>query len=207
MTARKLVEAGAVGKATRVLREALEIVGDELALRAAPQLCPHHQPQPPAAYDEQDDEQQQFELHFARALRAAPKRSAAGPDGWRYEHLQLVQTDLSALRALATVAAALARGTLPPEVQELATAARLLPLTKSPTRIRPINLASPLRRLASKAVNKMAADEVAEGLRGRQFGYKHTAGAELVHKHVSTALRIHPGSAVLSLDAADAFRT
>ncbi|CAK0905146.1 unnamed protein product, partial [Prorocentrum cordatum] len=206
MTSRKLVEAGAVGKATRVLREALEIAGDELTLQAAPQLFPHHQPQPPAAYDEQDDEQQQFELHFAKALRAAPKRSAVGPDGWRYEHFQLVQTDLSALCALATVAAALARGTLSQEVQGLATAARLLPLTRSPTRIRPINLASPLRRLASKAVNKMAADEVAEGLRGKQFGYKHTAGAELVHKRVSTALHVRPDYAVLSLGAADAFQ-
>ena len=83
---------------------------------------------------------------------------------------------------------------------------RAPPRTRGPESA-PINLAGPLRRLASKAVNKMAADEVAEGLRGKQFGYKHTAGAELVHKHVSTALRIHPGSAVLSLDAADAFRT
>ncbi|CAK0827826.1 unnamed protein product, partial [Prorocentrum cordatum] len=43
------------------------------------------------------------------------------------------------------------------------------------------------------------------GLRGTQFGYKHTAGAELVHKHVSTALHVRPDYAVLSLDAADAF--
>ncbi|CAK0841389.1 unnamed protein product [Prorocentrum cordatum] len=92
------------------------------------------------------------------------------------------------------------------EVQELAKAARPLPLTKTPTRIRPMNLASPLRRLASKAVNKMASDEVAEGLRGKQCGCKHTAGAELVHKHVSTALRVRPDYAVLFLGAADAFQ-
>ncbi|CAK0909948.1 unnamed protein product [Prorocentrum cordatum] len=44
----------------------------------------------------------------------------------------------------------------------------------------------------------MAADEVAEGLRGKQRGYKHAAGAELVHEHVSTALRVRPGYAALS---------
>ncbi|CAK0822098.1 unnamed protein product, partial [Prorocentrum cordatum] len=201
MTARKLVEAGAVGKTTRVFREAFEIAGDELTLQAAPQLFLHDQPQPLAAYYEQDDEQQHFELHFAKALRAAPKRSAAGPDGWRCEHLHLVQTDLSALCALTTVAAALARGTLPQEVEELATAARFLLLAKSPTRIRPINLASSLCCLAPKAVNKMVADEVAEGLRGKQFGCKRAAGAELVHERVSTALRVLLGYAVVYRDA------
>ena len=203
---RKLVEAGALGKATNRLRDAQEIAGDTLTLQATPQLFPVCVPVALDTYDEQEGEREEFELHFAKALRAAPPRSAAGPDGWRYEHFQLVQAETATLRALAAVASAFARNTLPPEVQRLAAAARLLPLAKSDTRIRPINLSAPLRRLASSAVNKMAAAEVAEGLQGTQFGYKHTAGAEVLHKLVSTALHVRPDYAVLSLDAADAFQ-
>ena len=117
----------------------------------------------------------------------SPRWSGAGPLGDRYEHyFCMAQCDGSG-SATAELLSRLVSGDVPPEVKNLALAAKLIGLAKKDDGTRVVASGGVPRRLVGKAVCKSRAREIQEAAGPAQYGVNVSAGAETIQKIVTAA--------------------
>ena len=143
-------------------------------------------------------------LSFARG-------SAAGPSGWRPEHLVVGlkvapgnrgEKTCTVLTKLVNV---LAAGKLPATVAPYFCGARLHAAKKKDDGLRPIAVGNILCRLVAKCFATALADKAAAYLTPHQLGIGVQGGAEAVTHAVRQAVQEHPSSWVLQGDLVNAF--
>ena len=140
------------------------------------------------------------------ALEAAPRRSAAHVDGWRWEHLR----DLAALDTfhdgLLLYAHAVARVDVPPLVADFLASATLLPFLKRPASVvdgeraaahaagqdytpptRPISVSSVLVRLVGSCLLCALEGPLQEAASPAQYAFRIKNGVEAVQVGVRVA--------------------
>uniref|UniRef100_A0A0G4GRH0 Reverse transcriptase domain-containing protein n=1 Tax=Chromera velia CCMP2878 TaxID=1169474 RepID=A0A0G4GRH0_9ALVE len=147
------------------------------------------------------------------ALRTAPRGSAQGITGWRYEHLRfLLPPDGTGAigRKQAAVLAweqDLIAGRAPPEVLDLLACGRCFALRKNKdgTKIRPITVGDAVRRWISRAVLQEHGERIEKHLGVRQYAVRTQDGCARLYHTVRTALQMDKSAVFLRLDAQNAF--
>lgn len=207
----RLMFAEELGKAARQVQDDIKIAP---GVKAAPLLPNFFRtvplPDPLAMTGVQSDtasETQDLEVFAAQledSISRSPARSAAGVDGYRYEHLRLLLKIPTALQDLAWVLRGALQGLLGDGPLHALATTRIIALDKGPT-IRPIQITSVLKRAANRAVARMELQSVMDTLASGQHGLAVTAGAELMHKSVAMLLQRFDDFAMVIADAEDAF--
>uniref|UniRef100_A0A0G4IEJ2 Uncharacterized protein n=1 Tax=Chromera velia CCMP2878 TaxID=1169474 RepID=A0A0G4IEJ2_9ALVE len=142
------------------------------------------------------------------AIRSAPKGSAQGVTGWRYEHLSyFLPRDGSAQARILRIATCLARGDAPVGFISLLAGGRCFALNKNArgTEVRPIVVGDVLRRWVTRTILLEFGIQFEQHLAPLQFTVRTRAGTEKLFRCVQTCLQWSPSSAVLNLDALNAF--
>ena len=143
---------------------------------------------------------QGIQASISQALGRAQRRTAPGPDGWRYHHIQPLQADHIATQAVARLLTTAAAGQAPePRLQHLATADLYL-LTKPSGGDKPTTCASVWRSLFGRAIARpLGAQATARGS-PRQAAAATPHGPELAHHRITLALCQRPHAAVMGVD-------
>ena len=136
------------------------------------------------------------------ALRSAPRGSAPGPTGWRYEHLRAIYGEASRIEEavpLAPFVRTMIEGKLPERCAKILSAARLHALSKPNGGVRPIAVGDVLRRWVTRAVCRDHKETFEADFAPLQFAVGVSGGAEKLSgpvrhtwKHRSTPLRGGP---------------
>uniref|UniRef100_A0A0G4FKI3 Reverse transcriptase domain-containing protein n=1 Tax=Chromera velia CCMP2878 TaxID=1169474 RepID=A0A0G4FKI3_9ALVE len=146
--------------------------------------------------------------NLLEAIRSAPKSSAQGVTGWRYEHLGffLPRDGLAQARILC-IATCLTRDDAPVGFISLLAGGRCFALKKNArgTEVRPIVVGDVLRRWVTRAILLEFGPQFERHLGPLQFAVRTRAGTEKLFRYVQTCLQRSPSSAVLNLDASNAF--
>ncbi|CEL92307.1 unnamed protein product [Vitrella brassicaformis CCMP3155] len=150
------------------------------------------------------------------ALKTAPRGSAAGPTGWRYEHLRacMGEGDASAEDGTVPLPSFVYRmlaGNMPDSCTTTLSAARLFALMKDNGGVRPIAVGDVLRRWVTKAVcmeNKLAFEDDFAPL---QFAVGTSAGGEKIFRACQTYLETRRDDSdrrvLVTLDCKNAFNS
>ncbi len=146
-----------------------------------------------------------FASNLEQYLATSPMRSAAGLNGYRYGHLRPLLPIASAVEDLEWLLRMIVQGQLGDGPLLTLSAARIVAFDKAGPSIRPIQIASVLKRLASKAAAKMELPAIVDRLFEGEHGLATTAGAELMHKSVVMMLQRFDDFGMVIADAEDAF--
>lgn len=148
------------------------------------------------------------------ALRSAPRGSAPGISGWRYEHLKWFLGRSDAPEGCVPLPAfvdRMLRGDLPEAVRSLLAAARIFGLDKDDGAggVRPIAIGDVLRRWVTKAICLEHNLQVAEELAPLQMAVGTSAACEKVYRIASTYIETRPDErrVLVTLDAKNAFNS
>jgi hypothetical protein len=152
---------------------------------------------------------------LATALRTAPRRSAPGPSGWRYEHVRALFEELldsPHSDIIDQFALDMLDGNVPAAVHVALQAAWLSALAKPDGAARPIAVGDVLRRWVTRALMIRHKDAVRDHLGIAQFAVGTRAGAEKLVRSVDTVLTRRAdggptGKAVIAFDASNAFNS
>ena len=85
-------------------------------------------------------------------IKSLPRGSAAGPSGWRYEHIKALVADPSVGVLFHQVCSLIANGRFPQSVAMLLSASRLIALPKASGEVRPIAIGKCFRRATARAI-------------------------------------------------------
>ena len=148
-------------------------------------------------------------LRFKQAVAAA-RGKAAGPDAITADILYQIVADCRACQSTTMAVIRLIQdGKCPPFVTARLAAARLIGLPKPGSTalhpiLRPIAVASLLRRIAASLLVRHYKKEVEEAVGPHQFGFCQ-AGREAVYLTLAATLQEHPEWTLLELDVRNAF--
>jgi hypothetical protein len=145
---------------------------------------------------------------IVQAIKRAPKRSAPGVTGWRYEHLQAllpVSGEFEIPCAIALLTDIL-KARLPESIKDLLRIGILFAIAKSNGGIRPVAVTDVLRRVITKAIATHYKMNWGEAVGDLQYGVSIPAGSECVVKTCQVYLDLFPDQhAIVSADAQNAF--
>uniref|UniRef100_A0A0G4I063 Reverse transcriptase domain-containing protein n=1 Tax=Chromera velia CCMP2878 TaxID=1169474 RepID=A0A0G4I063_9ALVE len=147
------------------------------------------------------------------ALRTAPKGSAQGITGWRYEHLRFLfppdGTGAIGRKQAAVLAWGqdLIAGRAPPEVNDLLACERCFALWKNKdgTKIRPITVGDAVRRWISRVVLQEYGERIEKHLGVRQYAVRTQDGCAHLYHTVRTAFQMDKSAVFPQLDAQNTF--
>uniref|UniRef100_A0A0G4GRQ9 Reverse transcriptase domain-containing protein n=1 Tax=Chromera velia CCMP2878 TaxID=1169474 RepID=A0A0G4GRQ9_9ALVE len=150
--------------------------------------------------------------NLLETIRSAPKGSAQGVTGWRYKHLSyFLPRDGSVQARILHIATCLARGDAPVGFISLLAGGRCFALNKNArgTEVRPIVVGDVLRWWVTRAILLEFGIQFERHLGPLQFAVRTRAGTEKLFgiRCVQTYLQRSPSSAMLNLDASNAFNT
>ena len=205
------VREGALSKAAKLLLENASPAGDVEAelrklhpVRTVPVQIPNANLESNAELEIDKDV-------VSKALRTFPPGSSGGPSGLRPIHLiEALKKDQggSLLEALALYCQSFVQGSLPLEARDWFCGARLIPISKKPSGVRPIAVGETLRRLAAKTLVLVAQDDAAKKLFPLLLGVNVAQGTEaIIHAVRAFAERASPGEAVVLVDFQNAYNT
>uniref|UniRef100_A0A0G4FJA4 Reverse transcriptase domain-containing protein n=1 Tax=Chromera velia CCMP2878 TaxID=1169474 RepID=A0A0G4FJA4_9ALVE len=146
--------------------------------------------------------------NLLEAIRSVSKGSAQGVTGWRYEHLSyFLPRDGSAQARILRIATCLARGDAPVGFISLLVGGRCFALNKNAkgTEVKPIVVGDVLRRWVMRAILLEFGVQFERHLGPLQFAVHTRADTEKLFRCMQTCLQQFPSSAVLNLDASNAF--
>ena len=148
---------------------------------------------------------------IASGLKKFPPGSGAGPSGLMAAHVPLGNDSetRSLHEALAAFCTQFVRGELPPEQRDLFCGARLIPIAKKPSGVRPIAVGETLRRLAAKCLVEKYQSTVLEYLTPLQLGVGVRGATEAIIHRVKEWLHsgVPADHALLLVDFSNAFNT
>ena len=202
------IAAGALGKALQCVKGKTPLARPAEAAAAVPCLFPQAAI-PPWTHTEASlaDDNAAFGEAVRRSILRSPKRSGAGPDGMRYEHLRCLLLHDPANQDIAYLLEHYLKGTLPPTVIAAFGAGTLVPLQKPGGRgVRPLVIGTVLHRVAARALCNTFAARMAEATAPNQFGSHRSAGGEKMHKIALALTTVDLDLCVLSIDLSNAFQ-
>jgi hypothetical protein len=142
------------------------------------------------------------------AIKEAPRRSAPGPSGWRYEHLKAIISDRQELTPVLGILTKILLAQIPPEIRDILRTTWLIGAAKYiSSSIRPISLSDVLRRVVAKAIALKYKCSWKQAVGIHQFGVATSAGVEAVQSGVQLFLQSNPNSAAFIADGANAFNS
>jgi len=146
------------------------------------------------------------------AIQTFPNGSAAGPDGFRPQHLKDLMigasNDIPLLLAVTDLINLLLEGKTPLSVRGALFGATLLAVVKKQGGIRPIAVGYVWRRIAAKVACSHVKDACASLLAPRQLGFGVSGGAEAAVRAARRFLdNMQPGQLFLKIDFRNAFNT
>ena len=202
------IAAGALGKALQCVKGKTPLARPSEAASALPGLFPAAAIPPWGPTDASlADDNTAFDEAVRRSLLRSPKRSGAGPDGMRYEHLRCLLIHDPANQDISYLLDHYLKGTLPPTVIAAFGSGTLVPLQKPGGRgIRPLVIGTVLHRIAARALCNTFAARMAEATAPNQFGSHRSAGGEKMHKIALALTTTKLDLCVLSIDLSNAFQ-
>ena len=152
--------------------------------------------------------------YLIAALKTAPRGSAPGPTGWRYEHLRAFLGEASSdpeAVPCPTFVRRMLFGDLPDICRRIQASARLFALEKSDGGVRPIAIGDVLRRWITKALCMQHKVAFQEDLSPLQFAVGTEAGSEKIFRAAQTFIETEGGPfnrrVLISLDCRNAFNS
>lgn len=152
-----------------------------------------------------------IKFDFEKIIKSFPPGTAAGPDGWRVQHfIDVLRTcpagsHLDPRPMFSKIVETFISSGFP---SQLVSSARLIPLPKKDSGIRPIAIGNVWRRLTAKVVLKSMLPKSLSLLKPQQLGVGISGGAE----HICHAVRLKlnenqndPKFAILQVDFKNAF--
>jgi hypothetical protein len=164
-------------------------------------------PFPSQAFQETDDTSyRQWDLSPAevkKTLGSMNNDAAPGPSGLTVQSLKRVMATEEGANSVTTIVNRIVNGN---ETNTLGLlGATLVPLIKSPSKVRPIAIGEVITRLGAKALLRKQSKELSQFLRPIQQGVREPAGTEkTIH---AVRKQYQAGKAVLSLDIKNAFNS
>lgn len=146
-----------------------------------------------------------IQTHLEHLLELAPRRTASGPDGWRYYHLQCLQRNASARSSVARLLVLLGTDCTPPTVHRCLRTAQLWLVPKPAGGARPLTCTSIWCRLFGRAVARHYKPFLAAYAGTHQAAMWPTVGAELAHRTLSVSHNLRPHTALVGVDLKNAF--
>ena len=137
--------------------------------------------------------------------RKSPRGSRAGPSGWRFEHLRVLQDNASTSNLLFSLCSLIAEDKVPPSAVPLLSCSRLIALPKSNGDVRPIAIGETLRRLTAKAICFQLRSSFSTYFEPIQHGVATPCGGELLAHHVTLLLDGNSDLSLLKTDISNAF--
>jgi hypothetical protein len=165
---------------------------------------------------EPEQEEEITEQELETALWKAPRGSAPGVDGWRFEHfwdcLRVTSTavDPAAVRltdALLALVNQAQQGKLPAWSYDLMAGANLVALRKGNADVRPIAMGCVFRKLVSRCLLAHFQALIDAHFLPMQFGVGARSGAETVVHTVSTLMEEHPDWVFFQTDFSNAYNS
>ncbi|MDO9013575.1 MAG: reverse transcriptase domain-containing protein, partial [Polynucleobacter sp.] len=145
------------------------------------------------------------EFNLAKVLLALPKGSAPGLDGWRFEFLRLVAASASCCFSLLIVVNLMLQGGIPDDAVPPLANCRLIPLKKGDNDVRPIAIASCLRRLVARVVCYRSSRAFQAFFQPIQFGVAVAGGTEAIIHYARAHLQKNPDHCLIQVDIKNAF--
>ena len=141
------------------------------------------------------------------SLASFNKGTAAGPSGLRVQHLaDVISVNPDLAETLSRWCTRVANADVPRDVECFLAAARLIPLRKKPTGIRPVAVGETLRRLVGKLVLARAAPTCRNILeRHRQMGGSPGGLDMAIHTIGQAARNLGPDEVEIKVDWTNAF--
>jgi hypothetical protein len=210
--AEELAKQGLISKAAAVLNQSPIAPANSQTLQRLRQLHPRRQFPATSAIPQHTPAPQMDVSGFAQrlivAIEDAPRRSAPGPSGWRYEHLKAVISDQQELSPVLSILTKILLAQIPPEIRDVLRTTWLIGVAKgNSSSIRPISLSDVLRRVVAKAIALKYKHSWKQTVGVHQFGVATSAGVEAVQTGVQLFLQSNPNSAVFIADGANAFNS
>jgi hypothetical protein len=138
-----------------------------------------------------------------KELFRMPSDTAPGPSGVTVEHLKKLSATEEGMNSLSTIINRIINGQ---EVNwKRLTAARLVPLVKTRSKVRPIAIGETVTRLAGKVLLQHQKRELSEFLKPLQWGVKEPGATEKVAHAIRK--QFYAGKGVLTLDIRNAFNS
>ena len=150
------------------------------------------------------------EAILEKTIRAAPRKKCPGPDGWRFEHIQLSLKEPTTFSLWVSTLRLIFKGKAPLDIHPWLSGARLVALNKTIPGgdVRPIAISSSIRRLVASAVcRQYAPDFAADFLSTLQFGVATPGGVEQLVKSLEIHLQQNPDWCVLKTDFSNVFNS
>jgi len=142
------------------------------------------------------------------AIDGAPKRSAPGPSGWRYEHLKAVLSDREDISPVLGILTKILLAQIPPEIKDILRITWLIGISKDNNGgVRPISLSDVLRRVVAKALAIKYKPNWKQAVGKHQYGVATAAGVEAVQTGVQLFLQSNSNAATFIADGANAFNS
>ena len=205
---------GEEGQYIRSLQALVSLGLAEQSREALLEMKAKHPQSPPPTIPTTDILAQSFSpQEVSDAAKSFHKGSAAGPSGFRPEHLTVVLKGSPPNRSgraetqLTRVINAMAKGKLPATVTPYICGARLHAGIKKDGKLRPIAVGNLLRRLTSKAMVRALQGKMKGLLSPHQLGVAVTGGCEIAVHAVKEAVSRRPDKWVLQLDLENAFNS
>ncbi len=143
---------------------------------------------------------------FAANVRSAPRGSAPGRSGHRYEHLKILLDDEDGLALLTQAAEQLARATsIPPQIADALGVSALSAFSKGDGRVRGIATGDSLRRLTARTLAQQFGPEIDNACHPFQFALGTRAGIDAAVIFLRFLAEDDPGSVIISLDGRGAY--
>ena len=146
------------------------------------------------------------ESELRSLLRKPPKLSGPGLLGTRFEHLALCAEDEDTLDLLVKLVTKVAFAELPDSVLQALRTGELVALEKGSDDVRPLLLASSLRRLGLKALCRAKRHQLTEAAGENQYGVGRAGGASLLVKCLEAQAEARRTATFLKVDLAKAFQ-
>jgi hypothetical protein len=200
---------GNISRATRALDAAEVAQATPEVLAKLPEL--HPDAEPPAVDNHDTVPVQITRQQLRQVINRLPKRSAPGPSGWTFEHIQAVaQSTPEGMDAVLSFVNTVLRGDAP-ECAEFR-ASRLIALFKKPHGsalehgVRPIAIGEVWARLVSMCAMAACPDTV-PALAPLQVGVGVKGGAHVLGHAVRAGTLAHPDDVTLQLEFKNAFNS
>jgi len=148
----------------------------------------------------------QLDRHtFEQVIRSSARGKAAGPSGWRYEHLRLLLLTDESAELLGDAGTDMARAHVPPAIIAAIAPGRMTALAPRPDKIRGITSGDVFRRAVARALAAQYAEPIRHGTDPFQFALSTRAGMDGMSHLVRTWTELHPRGVVVKLDGRGAF--
>ena len=144
---------------------------------------------------------------FLRALKSAPRGSAPGPSGLRFEHLKACMEVRDLSDCLLAVAQRVVTGGPGPSIGRALAAARLIALPKGDHDVRAIAVGEVFRRLVARSICLQEKATMADILSPMQYGVAVPGGLDQIVHQIQAGLEAHDDWGLFKCDLQNAFNS